>query len=251
MPLVGKGRYSRCRLPPCVTAVQAAVLGIDPGRRRLIGQCCPSVGQISGEDACSVPVDEQGAGPAAMPAMGTAGHGLSKGTQPRQAAGVAVCPAVGGIRLALPLRVGAVTAGQASGKDKLPIPGGLARLRSWTPEQDGHAGAPAARADISFRPANLHNPMISDLESGQGGNDACGNTPPTRSVAVANALSCRCEGGSTRPRLSATPPACPAAPGVRGGCARARGCRCPGGCGWRPGNGCGGSRSPHQGSAAR
>jgi hypothetical protein len=27
--------------------------------------------------------------------------------------------------------------------------------------------------------------------------------------------------------------------------------RCPGGYGWRPGNGCGGSRSLHQGSAAR
>ena len=64
-------------------------------------------------------------------------------------------------------------------------------------------------------------------------------------------LSSRCEGGSIQPRSPATPSACAAAPGVTGGRARARGCRCPGGCGWQPGNDCGGSRSPHQGSAAR
>lgn len=43
---------------------------------------------------------------------------------------------------------------------------------------------------------------------------------------------------------------CDAASCVTGGCAPARGCRSPGGCGRPPVNGCGVSRSPHRGSGA-
>ena len=56
-------------------------------------------------------------------------------------------------------------------------------LRSRKPEQDGHAGASTARADITFRPVNLYRPHNLRSESCQGWNGAGQKTPgrPIRS----------------------------------------------------------------------
>jgi hypothetical protein len=55
--------------------------------------------------------------------------------------------------------------GRGFGQDELPSRAAWACLRSRKPEQDGHAGASTARADITVRPVSLYRPH--NLRSGK------------------------------------------------------------------------------------
>lgn len=131
-----------CRSTPGVPAVQAPVLGIDPGRSRLASQHCRALGQVRGVDLGGIPVHQQRAWPAAALAVRPPGQFPRDRPQPQRAARVPARPAVRSTPSALPLRVPAVAADKAPSQDNTAVPGRLGRLRRRSPEEHGDPVSP-------------------------------------------------------------------------------------------------------------
>ena len=149
------------RSTPGVPATQAPAPGINSGRSRLIGQRGPPLGQVRGENVGGIPVHQQRARPAAALAVRPPGQHLGDRLQPQRAVRIAACPAMGRAAPALPLRVRAIAANEATGEDQAAIRGCLARLRCWPPEEHRDTRFPAPWAGITVRHAKLHRYIIS------------------------------------------------------------------------------------------
>lgn len=141
------------------------MLGVAPRRGRFVGERRPSVRQVLGVDVSGLLVDQQGAGPTALLAVRTAGQGFRESALPLRAGRITACPAVGCMLGTLPLRIGTISARQASGKDELMLAGCLARLGSRSAEKDRDTSVPADGAAVTVSLDDRHNHIYPDPAS--------------------------------------------------------------------------------------